>query len=260
MSEELLFEKEGRIATITLNRPEQRNALTTNMWVRIAEVMNSLQDDDEVRAVVIRGAGDKAFASGADIAELHHQTSRESHTRQTEILEAALNSIINYRFPVIAMINGFCMGAGCQLATVCDLRIASEKSKFAIPAAKVGVVFNYPMTRRIVSVVGPAAAREILFLGEAFDAQRALQMGLVNRVVPEESLREAVYGIARTIAENAPLSVMGAKKMIARCTAYEDGIEHSDLDEMELQSFESEDAAEGIRSFLEKRRPRFVGR
>ncbi|MCL5957776.1 MAG: enoyl-CoA hydratase-related protein [Chloroflexi bacterium] len=258
--EHLLLDKEEGIATVTINRPEQRNAITSAMWEGIAEIMRALEEDPATRVVILRGAGDKAFASGADISELTGLTARETHARQVELLENAFNAIINYRNPVIAMVNGFCMGAGCQLACVCDMRIVSDRSKFGIPAAKLGLVLNYPMTKRLTSLVGPTVAKEILFTGDAFDAQRALQMGLVNRVVPAEQLKEVTHGVARMIAENAPLSVRGAKMMVARAVSYQEGIDHADLDELEMDSFESEDAAEGLRAFLEKRKAQWKDR
>ena len=257
----ILLEDSGAgISTIVINRPEQRNAIDLEMWHRLAQVIALLQDDDETRVVVMRGAGDNAFASGADISELRLLTDRENHMRRSELRDAVFSAITNCRCPVIAMVNGFCIGAGCQLALACDLRIASDRSKFGIPAAKLGVVSSYSMTQRLVASVGPVAAKEILLIGEPIDAQRALQIGLVNRVVPSEFLAEVTYGIARVIAGNAPLSVHAAKRMIAKCLSYQEGIDHSDVDELEFQAFQSEDAAEGLRSFLEKRKPRWVGR
>ena len=262
----MLLEREGYIATITINRPDQRNAMLSVMWKWIAETMEELNKDNDVRCVIIRGAGDKAFASGADISEFEVWTSPEKAREYGGLIEGALQSIERHRNPVIAMIQGYALGAGCQLSVACDLRILADTAKVGIPSAKLGVMLNYENYQRFVNLVGISTAREIFFIGRALDARRAKEVGYANYVVPKPELETFAYGIAREISENAPLSVRGSKRVLQ--TALLHGMldrEHdadvlAELDELSSSCFLSEDMKEGVTAFFGKRKADFKGK
>jgi enoyl-CoA hydratase len=261
MSDQILVERDGAIATVTFNRPQVRNAISLAMWTEIAEVTESLGKDDAVRAIVYRGAGRDAFASGADISEFK-EVRKDTETaltygRQTD---AAYSAIRVCPKPTVAMIFGFCMGGAMAVAMACDLRFAAGGSKFGIPAAKLSIIYGLDAVHQLVDLVGPAYAKDILYSGRAVDAPEALHMGLIQRLMPASELEAYTYEYLRTIAANAPLSVRGTK---AQVRAIFEGItdghrEH--LRALGIETFNSEDYKEGTRAFLEKRPPRFQGR
>lgn len=261
MSDQILVERDGAIATVTFNRPEVRNAISLAMWTEIAEVTESLAKDDSVRAIVYRGAGRDAFASGADISEFK-EVRRDTETaltygRQTD---AAYSAIRVCPKPTVAMIFGFCMGGAMAVAMACDLRFAAGGSKFGIPAAKLSIIYGLDAVHQLVDLVGPAYAKDILYSGRAVDAPEALHMGLIQRLMPASELEAYTYEYLRTVAANAPLSVRGTK---AQVRAIFEGItdEHREhLRVLGIETFNSEDYKEGTRAFLEKRPPRFQGR
>src|SRR5207302_4335434 len=185
-TDKMLSRKEGQVGYMIFNNPERHNAVSLDMWEAASRIMDGFATDDDVRVVVITGAGGKAFVSGADISKFENERSNEEAiARYNVIVEKANNALYDFPKPTIAMIRGYCIGGGLGLAVCCDLRIASDNSRFAVPAAKLGLGYSYPGLRRLIDVVGPSFAREIFFTARQFDSEEARLMGLVNRVVPE---------------------------------------------------------------------------
>lgn len=256
----LLVERQGQICTLVLNRPEKRNSLTPSLLMRLASEMETLREDPLVRVVVLRGAGDQAFSSGYDISQI--PTQGIEAPSPVEVLNRSLATIDAFPHPVIGMLNGHTMGAGFELAATCDIRLASEVALFAVPPARIGALYSYNGTRRFINILGVAATKEILFTGSPFNAQRALEIGFLNRVVPLKDLSSLTYEMALQIAENAPLSVKGAKRTISVLQSYQQlSPEHrAELEGLIQQCFQSEDLREGQRAFLERRKPDFQGK
>jgi enoyl-CoA hydratase/carnithine racemase len=260
MKDDLRLVRDGPIATIVLNRPEKRNAITIEMWRDLPGVLSGLESDQDVRVVVVRGAGDEAFASGADISEFERVRgdARAARTYSATV-GSAEHGLADFPRPTIAMISGFCVGGGLELALACDVRWASRASRFGITAARLGIVYSLAATRRLASVVGPSHARDLLFSGRLVDAEGALAMGLVNHVCAPAALEEETYAYARLLAQQAPLSQRGAKMMLQHLLG-EGGMAESDLSAVIERAYDSADYREGVRAFLEKRAPRFHGR
>lgn len=264
MSERLLVEKTDRVCTVVINRPEKRNALSPAVFIELIELLGRLGEEDEVRCVVIRGAGDKAFSSGFDISDLPVDASPEiaEAAKGDTPLDNGMKAILAFPYPVIAMINGLAYGAGCELAVTCDIRIAAADVRFSMPPAKLGIVYRWRGILKFIDVVGPACAREMFFTGRAYDAAQAREMGLVNYVLPRDQLGPFVYGMAREISENAPLSLKAVKQIFNRFHQ-EQRLSPEDVREIEAlryEAFRSEDLKEGQRAFQEKRKPVFKGR
>lgn len=259
----LLVEKKDYICTLTINRPEVRNSLSPELLAQMGDLFTRLKDDPEVRVVVIRGAGEKAFSAGFDIGRIEgvREQSQEEKTHEHP-LDYPMEAITAYPFPVIAMIYGFCAGAGLELASTCDLRLAAQNARLGITPAKLGIVYAYAGVQRVVNVVGVAGAKELFFTGRLIDAQRARQIGLVDWVVPEEELTTVTYDLAREIASNAPLSVSAAKITINKLTKPRPLSPDDEAELMGLwaKAMQSEDLQEGQRAFMEKRKPVFRGR
>ncbi|RJP60006.1 MAG: enoyl-CoA hydratase [Deltaproteobacteria bacterium] len=260
----IIVEKQDRICTIVFNRPEKRNSLSPPLLIQFIRVMESLNDDQETRVVVVRGAGNEAFSSGYSIFDIPKGISPEDMEALKKInpLLRGLEVISEYRYPVIAMVNGFTLGAGCELAATCDLRIASDKAKFGMPPAKLGVLYSFSGHRRFVNLVGEANAKELFLTGRMVDAHKAKEMGLVNYVVSEDDLLSATYDLAREIIENAPLSVSGAKILINKSVSSPMPTPEDEAMAEELinRCFSSEDLKEGQKAFKEKRKPVFRGK
>lgn len=259
---------EGKILTritdgvgiITFNNPEKRNAMSLDMWEGLGQALVAMRDDADVRVVILVGAGDKAFVSGADISQFektrHNAEAAAAYARRSEAQRALL---ADYPKPTIACIRGFCLGGGMQVAMLADIRIASENSQFGIPAAKLGIAYGYDGLKHLVSLVGPSWARLLMYTGMRIDAAEALRIGLVERVVPDGELWDATMTIARTISSNAPLAIQAAKITIAQVLADES---HRDMDavrQIGIACMDSEDFREGRTAFMEKRKPRFRG-
>jgi enoyl-CoA hydratase len=259
-TDKVLSRKDGRVGYVIFNNPERRNAVSLDMWARTTEILEGFARDDDVRVVVLTGAGGKAFVSGADVSRFESErASLEAAKVYNLTVERANTSIYEFPKPTIAMIRGYCIGGGLGLAVCCDLRICSDNSRFAIPAAKLGLGYSYPGVKRLTDVVGPAFAKEIFFTARQFDAEEARTMGLVNRVVPEAELEDYVKTYADTIAINAPLTVKTAKFIANEAMKDESTRDLARCRELVEQCFSSNDYAEGRRAFMEKRKPAFTG-
>ena len=260
-TDKLLVEVDDGIALVTFNNPEKRNALSAEIRTALPGALTALQADADVRVVVLTGAGDKAFVSGADISEFAEgRTSAEARAAFDRLAADAGRAWGALHKPVIAMIRGFCIGGGLLTALQADIRIASDDSQLGVPAARLGVGYGFAGVEALVGLVGPARTAEILFSGRRFPAEEALQIGLVNRVVTGPALHDEVWELAGTIRDNAPLTVTACKAAIREVGRAPD---RRDLDRVAAlveACFTSEDYREGQRAFLERRPPRFVGR
>ena len=261
MSDHVLVEQDGAIATVVLNRPKLKNAISLAMWSEIATLTERLSRDDSVRAIVYRGAGTNAFASGADISEFEeHRKDVATALAYSKETEAAYSAVRLCSKPTVAMIFGFCMGGAMGIAMACDLRFAAGGARFGIPAARLSIIYGLDAVHQLVDLVGPAYAKDILYSARALDAAEALRIGLIQRLLPAAELEAYTYDYLRTVAANAPLSVRGTK---AQVRALFEGVDEAHREALRLLSFEtfdSRDYREGTRAFLEKRRPVFKGR
>jgi enoyl-CoA hydratase len=261
VSDEILVERRDHVATVVFNRPKMRNAFNLAMWTALPGVIDELVRNPAVRGIVFRGAGEEAFASGADISEFkEHRKDRATAEAYNKRTEAAYHAMEACPKPTVAMIYGFCMGGAVAIALACDLRFTADSGKFGIPAARLGIVYGLHSLKRLVSLVGPAAAKDILFSARTFDAAEAHHMGFVNRVVPAAELPGYTYDYLAKVADNAPLSVQGAKFIIEGIVEDGGAARKGDIDRLQIAAFESEDYREGTQAFMEKRRPKFVGR
>jgi len=253
--------REGALGWIVFDHPERRNAISEQMWRALPRAAAELAADAAVRVVVLRGQGDVAFVSGADISEFERLRTGGAAVGEYEALtEAAFSALMALQKPVIAMVHGFCVGGGLALALAADLRFASDDARFAIPAARLGLGYGEGGIRILVNLVGPSFAKEILFSARLFDASEALRMGLVNGVIPKASLDQVARSSAQAIAENAPLTLAAVKRIVGELGRDERLRDQSGIAAAVRACFESEDYREGVRAFLEKRRPRFQGR
>ena len=249
------------VGRITFNQPEKRNAMSVAMWGGMADALDVFEKDGSVRCVVLTGAGDKAFVSGADISQFDKLRSDADAQREYSKQTAGGRlRLATYPKPVIAEIRGFCMGGGLGIAMSCDIRIAAEGSQFGIPAARLGIAYGFDMVRHLVALVGPANAHMILMTGERFDAQEAQRVGLINRVVPADALAAEVERLTATLAANAPLSLYANKRTVQAVLQDRADRDIAAINAAMAACFDSEDYKEGRRAFLEKRRPAFQGR
>jgi enoyl-CoA hydratase/carnithine racemase len=253
------IERHGPRAEIVVDHPERRNAITSTMWRSLTKAARELDRDASVRVVVLRGEGELAFVSGADISQFESQRSGpEAVQRYEELAEGAQARLQNFDKPVLAMIRGYCLGAGLNIAAICDLRIAAEDARLGIPAARMGLGYRASSMKNLVEVVGAPNAREIMLTARQFTAAEAKDMGLVNKVVPVAELEKAVSEYTQTISGNAPLTMRTAKRIIRE-------IGRIDYDAAQCRAwakecFESEDYKEGRKAFMEKRKPVFTGK
>src|ERR1700742_3478165 len=249
------------VGVVTFNNPEKRNAMSLEMWEGLGQALSELRDDPDVRVVVLVGAGDKAFVSGADISQFektrHNAAASEEYSKKSDAQRALLGS---FPKPTISCIRGFCLGGGMQVAMLTDMQIAAEDSQFGIPAAKLGIAYGYDGLRNLVSLVGPSWARLIMYTGMKIDSAEALRIGLVDRVLPDAELWDATMEGARTISGNAPVAVKAAKIPIAQVLKDPDDRDMNAVKQIGLDCMDSEDFREGRRAFMEKRKPEFRGR
>ena len=259
MSETILIERDGPIATVVLNRPEKLNAMTKDMWRRLGEAVADLAADDTLRCLVLRGAGGKSFSPGNDISEFETERSNPSLAKAYGIiLHKTLTALKTCRHPTVALIEGICVGGGLEIAALCDLRICGESSRFGVPINRLGLVMAYPEIDGLRRLVGPAAALEILLEGRVFGAAEARDKGLVTRIAADGEVEAEAYETARRIAAGAPLVARWHKRFLSRL---EDPtpLSAAELDEG-YDCYATEDFQIGYRAFLEKKTPRFEGR
>ncbi|WP_315782688.1 MULTISPECIES: enoyl-CoA hydratase [unclassified Bradyrhizobium] len=257
----ILLTVDDRIGIVTFNNPDKRNAMSLEMWEGLGQALVALRDDPDIRVVVLTGAGDRAFVSGADISQFeqsrHNAEASEAYARKSTAQRALL---ADYPKPTIACIRGFCLGGGLQIAMLTDMRFASEDSQFGIPAAKLGIAYGYDGLRNLVSLVGPSQARLLLYTGMRIDAREALRIGLVDRMMGTDDLLPATLDTARTIAGNAPLAVQAAKITIAEVLKDESRRDMAAIRRIGDACMDSDDFREGRRAFMDKRKPAFKGR
>lgn len=256
----LVYAKDGAIAWIIAANSARMNAMTTAMWAALPGHVASAVADPEVRVVILRGEGEKAFSAGADISEFESSRTGDASKTYDALNDAAFSALLQCAKPTIAMIHGFCLGGGLGLALCCDMRLADDNSQFAIPAAKLGIGYNARWVAPILAAVSPAFAKELLFTGRRFSAPQAQAAGLVSRIVPAASLAQETAQLAGEIAANAPLSIIAAKRVIDEIVRHPEAPDMAMLDGLVQACFDSEDYIEGRRAFLAKRRPVFKGR
>jgi enoyl-CoA hydratase/carnithine racemase len=249
------------VGVVTFNNPDKRNAMSLEMWQGFGEALLALRDDETVRVVVLRGAGGKAFVSGADISQFekvrHNAAASEEYARRSATQRALL---ADYPKPTIASIEGFCLGGGMQVAMLADIRLAAHGSQFGIPAARLGIAYGYDGLKHLVSLVGPSWARLLMYTGLRIDATEALRIGLVERLFPVDQLWGETMAIAQTISENAPLAIKAAKITIAQVLKDESQRDMDAIKAIGAACMDSADFREGRQAFMEKRKPQFRGK
>ncbi|MBI3043870.1 MAG: enoyl-CoA hydratase/isomerase family protein [Betaproteobacteria bacterium] len=260
-TDKLIARKEGAIGWVIFNNPAKRNALSLDMYEATAAALEDYTKDPAIRVVILRGEGDKAFISGADISQFKDKRSSMEQVRAADAISERCNKALREcPKPTIAMILGYCMGGGISIAVVCDLRIASEDSRFGVPAAKLGVGYRHAGVKRLMDLVGPSFTAEIFYTGRQFSAQEALQMGLVNRVLPAAELEKYVMDYAATLAGNAPLTIAAVKRSLIELRKDPAERDLALCQKLVDDCFASEDYKEGQAAFMEKRKPAFKGR
>jgi enoyl-CoA hydratase/carnithine racemase len=259
MDDPIYVTRDGPIATVVLNRPEKLNAISMAMSRKLREIMEACDRDADLRCVVLRGAGGRAFSAGADISEFEATRSSAAKAREyARVGNPAFRSVRACRHPVIALIQGLCVGGGFGLAALCDIKVCGESSRFGVPIKRLGLVESHEELEAIVRAIGAGPTLEILLTGDLLDAQTALRVGFVNRVVPDDRVEDEVYAMARRIAEGAPLAARWHKQFVYDLVARRP-LTDAERD-VAYRCFDTEDFQIGYRAFLAKTTPRFVGR
>ncbi|MBW2409505.1 MAG: enoyl-CoA hydratase/isomerase family protein [Deltaproteobacteria bacterium] len=263
-NKELLTERENGVCTLALNRPEKKNSLSPQLVTQLLQALEEMAGDDSVRAIVIRGVGDKAFCAGYDIRSIPTSESGDvgKELEKVSPVESLFDCIYNYPYPVIAMLNGYAFGAGCEMAICCDIRIGTDDIRMGMPPAKLGLVYHWTGLQRFIQTIGLKNTKELFFTGRFFKGPRLKEIGLVDYLLPPAGLEEFVYQMAREIAANAPLAVKGTKRVINLLlqSAAMDQSAVAEAEAIALEAFGSEDLREGQLAFLEKRKPVFKGK
>jgi enoyl-CoA hydratase/carnithine racemase len=257
----MLARKDGRVGTMIFNNPERHNAVSFDMWQAAARILDDFAKDDDVRVVVVTGAGGKAFVSGADISKFaDERATREAVERYNIAVERIYSSIYTFPKPTIAAIQGYCVGGGLGLAVTCDLRFCTLGSRFALPAAKLGLGYGFAGLQRFINTIGPSHTKDVFFSARQFGADEAHRMGIVSRVLPEGELEAFVKDYAGTVAANAPLTVGAVKQITNEVLKPESERNLARAVELVARCFASQDYIEGRTAFLEKRKPNFSGK
>lgn len=259
MSEHILVQREGPVATVVLNRPHKLNAMTKSMWQELGEAFRALSVDEGLRCIVLRGAGTKSFSPGNDIGEFQNERANKQQARAYgAIMARTISALDECRPPVIASIHGICVGGGLEIACCCDIRICGASSRFGVPVNKLGLVMSPPELRGLVRLVGRAAALEILLEGRIFGAEEALRLGLVNRLVADEEVDKSTDGLVKRVVEGAPLVARWHKRFVKRVEDPKP-LTEKEIDEG-YECFDTEDFQIGYKAFLKKQQPKFVGK
>lgn len=260
-TDKLLARKDGAMGWIVFNQPQKHNAVSYEMWQALPVVLDQFARDEEVRVVILKGEGEKAFISGADISQFDEKRSTmEAVLEYNAASDRASKALQEFPKPTLAMIRGYCIGGGVAVAVGCDLRLAADDTRYAIPAGKLGLGYRFAGVRRLMDLVGPSFAAEIFYTARQFNAAEALQMGLVNRVVPAAELERHTREYADTIAGNAPLTLASIKRSIIEWHQDPDKRDLGLLQKLVDECYQSEDYKEGRTAFMEKRKPVFKGR
>jgi enoyl-CoA hydratase/carnithine racemase len=257
----LRVEKHGAVGWIVFDQPAKRNAINGAMWRGIPPAMAKFDADEEVRCVVFRGAGNEAFAAGADISEFESLRAKSTSVSAYDgLLDQVLHSIQGSPKPSLAMIHGFCFGGGVEVALACDLRYCGASAQFSIPAAKLGVAYNIEGHKRLIETVGHARAREIMFTGRRYNADEAYEMGLVHNVIPDSELESFFGELIERLCDNAPLAIANTKTIIEEFVKSDGLPDYARMKQAMERCAKSADYEEGRRAFMEKRKPRFTGK
>jgi enoyl-CoA hydratase len=260
-TEKILSRTDGRVGYIVFNNPERHNAMSLDMWAASSRILEQYASDENVRVVVLQGAGGKAFVSGADISKFESERANaEAQVRYDAISKEGYEGLYNFSKPTIAKITGYCIGGGMNLAACCDMRFCNDGARFGVPAAKLGLGYGFLRIERLSRIVGLPRAMEFLFTAKQYSSKEAYEMGLVQGVAADAELDALVAGVTTTISQNAPLTIALAKASAREIAKPESEQDHAKLEKMAKACFDSEDYQEGRRAFMEKRKPVFKGK